>query len=206
VPVPIDNLPYIICNKEASEVFGQGEGLKANSLKLKGKNNNHRTKNKLPLLQNEGQASGFDKNRQPVKGNPSVTGAPVQTLLWPGGSGGARRKHRPGVGRDSKKTLFIRNGRREALAPAPLREEITASWFQASRPGPQARDLLAEGRSFIHSERPPVTEWLQSKRLSPCGMGSSIGNILPNNPKRNKKSDLTPKSFLQILINRTFES
>jgi hypothetical protein len=28
--------------------------------------------------------------------NPSVTGGAEQILLWPGGSGGSRRKHRPG--------------------------------------------------------------------------------------------------------------
>jgi len=86
--------------------------------------------------------------------NPSVTGGPEQVLLGPGGSGGTRRKHRPGGPETRRKHRFSERGG-EAL-PRPLQEDPRALWFQADRPGPQARAPLGlcAGPPFIATGHP----------------------------------------------------
>jgi len=60
------------------------------------------------------------------KCNPSVRGGPVQVLLWPGGSGGTRGKHRLG-GVETRRNPDIPRWEAEGLGPRPLHEEISAS-------------------------------------------------------------------------------
>jgi hypothetical protein len=54
------------------------------------------------------------------------------------------------------------------LGPRPLYEEITASWFQAGRPGPQAMAPLGNySGTPQQSNWPSVTEWLPADFIGP---------------------------------------
>jgi len=74
-------------------------------------------------------------------GNPSVTGGPGQVLLWLG----VRAVRAGSIGRDGQGLEESTEPLQEeagGLGPRPLHEEITASWFQADRPDPQAGEPL----------------------------------------------------------------
>jgi len=73
------------------------------------------------------------------RSNHSVTGGPEQVLLWPGGSGGARRKHRPGWPETRRKHRFSERGGWRPWPPA-LSPKIPAPYDskrigRAPRPG-----------------------------------------------------------------------
>ena len=92
------------------------------------------------------------------RSNHSVTGGPEQVLLWPGGSGGARRKHRPGGPETRRKHRFSEMGDgRPWPPPSPRRSQrLMIPSGPAGPPGQGPSWPLR--RSSIHGDRPPVTE------------------------------------------------
>jgi hypothetical protein len=111
--------------------------------------------------------------------NHSVTGGSEQTLLGPGGSGGTRRKHRPGqAGNQAPNSVSAKGGGRPW--PPPRRNQRLGPKRAVRAPGPG--HLSAECPSAIHNDRPPVTEGLQGN-----SSGNSSAEHKPGSPPSSAK-------------------
>ena len=105
----------------------------------------------------------------------------VQALLWPGGSGGTRRTHRPG-----------------GLGPRPVHEETRASGFQADCPNPQAMEALclyAEPSSRA-SNHPSLKGYLSGELEIRGKEGRAGDNQHPHKgPMIGRVSQIVPRGF-----------
>ncbi len=100
--------------------------------------------------------------------NPSVTGGPRQVLLWPGGPGGTRRKHRPGWAENRRKHRISAEGGGRPWPPPPPRRNhrLVVPSGPTEPPGRGARIPRLQAPSF--NLVPPIFPvFLQLTKPSP---------------------------------------
>ena len=113
---------------------------------------------------NKGSGKGENLNLGTSASNPSMKRGGVQVLLWPGGSGGTRGKHRPGSAELGEPTQPPPEEAGRPWPPPPPRRNQRLV-IPSGPSGPPGYGIyLRLRRTMIRRVWPPVTDWLPGEQ------------------------------------------